>query len=164
MISILLTFMLKYAILIRFTSRTLKQQTPIKWAKIESWCSMRALLDGIYSCSNDGQTILRRAEQAIPPCSCGKGRWEPTIEHNFKSAISVLVSEGDSVYNMDIADIPEKDSLINVVFPRIKGFKDGRYRVDSVSEAGVHIYVSLTKVGELDWKNFFHRAYFGMPN
>jgi len=35
-----------------------------------------ALKNGNYRCSNDGQTIFRDGGQRIPPCSCGKGKWE----------------------------------------------------------------------------------------
>lgn len=31
--------------------------------------------DGIYRCSNDGQTIYLKRGELAPLCSCGKGKW-----------------------------------------------------------------------------------------
>lgn len=55
-----------------------------KWENvtIDQGETQLTLLDGLYRCSHDGQTIFRKQGQRIPPCSCGKGKWVHREEDN----------------------------------------------------------------------------------
>lgn len=48
--------------------------------------------DGIFRCSNDGQTIFQKKGQRIPLCSCGKGRWQWKEEDNDTQDVLIIAT------------------------------------------------------------------------
>lgn len=56
--------------------RLLSNQFHNQWRyKKMTFCTQCASREGIYRCSNDGQTIFRGEGEGIPPCSCQSGIW-----------------------------------------------------------------------------------------
>ncbi len=91
-----------------------------------------ALINGLYRCSNDGQTKFLEKGESLGPCSCGKGEWLFLKHDNTERRLLDSIYINTAIEYVQTDEVPEVGVKLNLFGGVLGGNRDGLYEITEV--------------------------------